>query len=80
MVLERGVLWALVKRPALLVEAIRARWAMRRIGGVGMGPSYSRWRLLTAYGDDSGAMSGQDLLNYLSWRREMRLIRKWERV
>lgn len=75
----RGVVLALFRRPVLLLEAVRAWFAMRRSGGIGLAGSYVAWRRVTAYGDQSTTFSAQDVLNYLTWRREIRTIRKWER-
>lgn len=77
---ERGAILALVRRPALLVEAVRAWFAMRRKGGLLPASSYLEWRHYTAYGDRMATASAQDLVYYLTWRREMRTISKWERV
>lgn len=76
---ERVAFLALVRRPLLLFEAMRTSIAMRRKGGFGPARPYLSWRRVTAYGDDMTTISAHDLLNYLSWRREMRAIRKWER-
>ena len=76
---ERGAILALLRHPILLFEAVRTSFAMRRQGGLGLAGSYLSWRRVTAYGDTSTTLSAQDVLNYLSWRREMRTIRKWER-
>ena len=78
---EWGVLPALARRPTLIVEAIRAGWAVRRIGGLLPSTAYLHWRSATAYGDDIATVSADDLVKYLRWRREMRRIRrgKWER-
>ncbi len=75
----RDAILALVRHPLLLFEAVRTSFAMRRKGGLGLAGPYLSWRNVTAYGDDLATISAQDLLNYLSWRREMRAIRKWER-
>ncbi len=76
---HRGVFLTLIRRPILLLEAVRSWFAMRRIGGLGVAGAYLAWRGSTAYGDHKTTASAQDVLNYLSWRREMRAIRKWER-
>lgn len=76
---ERGAILSLFRRPLLLIEALRTSFAMRRKGGFGLAGSYVTWRGVTAYGDISTTASAQDVLNYMSWRREMRTIRKWER-
>lgn len=77
---ERGAMTALIRRPPLLLEALRTWWAMRRVGGVGAAGSYLAWRSLTAYGDISTTTSAQDLLRYLHWRKGMRSVRngEWE--
>ncbi|HEX6222468.1 MAG TPA: hypothetical protein VF115_15360 [Acidimicrobiia bacterium] len=77
---ERGAFLSLLRRPGLLIEAVRVWFATSRRGGLGSSRAYLRWRTFTAYGDQLATVSAQDLLDYLSWRREMRVIRKWERV
>jgi hypothetical protein len=72
---ERGAIFALFRRPTLLLEALRTWLAMRRTGAVGLSRSYMGWRTLTAYGDNLTTLSAQDLLEYLYWRRAMRVIR-----
>lgn len=77
---DRGAILALVRRPALLLEATRVWFAMRRNGGVAPSSAYLEWRRSTAYGEPATTASAQDLVYYLEWRREMRSMRKWERV
>lgn len=77
---ERGAILLLLRRPSLLVEAVRAAFAMRGRGSLRPSPEYLQWRSYTAYGDHLTTASAHDLLSYLQWRREMRTIRKWERV
>lgn len=77
---ERGAILALLRHPVLLVEAVRSWAGMRRNGGLGLAGSYLSWRRATAYGDSSTTMSAPDVVNYLAWRREVRTIRKWERM
>jgi hypothetical protein len=72
---ERGAISALFRRPSLLVEALRTWLAMRRTGGIGLSGSYMGWRTSTAYGDDLTTLRAQDLLDYLYWRRGIRVIR-----
>ncbi len=69
--LERGAIAELVRRPSLWIEAVRAYWASRSLTST----AYLRWRHATAYGDEVTTMSAHDLVNYLSWRREMRKLR-----
>lgn len=77
---ERGVFFVILRHPVLLFEAVRARLAMRRRGGLRVSDAYLKWRRATAYGDHSNTMSAHDVVNYLAWRREMRAIRNWERL
>ena len=77
---EPGVILALVRRPVLLLEAIRVWFAMRGKGGLRPSASYLEWRRYTAYGDQKTTPSAQDVVYYLQWRREMRVMSKWERV
>jgi hypothetical protein len=77
---ERGVFRAVLRHPGLWLEAVRAWFAVRRIGGISPATPYLRWRSFTAYGEHMTTTSAHDLLYYLEWRREMRTIRKWERV
>lgn len=76
---ERGAISALSRHPVLAWEAVRSWFALSRRGGLGVSATYLTWRRATAYGDPKTTMSAQDLLDYLSWRREMRRIRKWVR-
>jgi hypothetical protein len=76
---ERGAIPALLRHPALFLEAVRMWFAMRRSGGIGPAGPYLAWRRVTTYGDHLTTFSAQDVVNYLTWRREMRTIRKWER-
>jgi len=73
---ERGTSWALLRRPSLAVEGIRAWFAMRRRGGIAPSTRYLDWRHFTAYGGQITTMRAHDLFKYLAWRREMRWIRK----
>jgi hypothetical protein len=77
---ERGVIVVLMRRPILLVEAVRAWFAMRRRGRVLPSSAYLSWRRATAYGDPMATASAHDLVYYLEWRRQMRVMSKWERV
>ncbi len=77
---ERGTIVALIRRPRLMVEAMRAWFAMSSRRGLGPSRVYMGWRAMTAYGDYSTTPSAHDLVKYLEWRREMRAIRKWGRA
>ena len=74
--IDRRFMLALLRRPLLGLEAARAWWSMRSRHGVGMSKVYVTWRLSTAYGDVDTTMSGQELLDYLAWRRNMRALRQ----
>lgn len=69
-----GHVAALLRHPVLLVEAIRAAFAMRARGTARPGADYLRWRATTAYGEVR-AMPSEDLLDFLRWRRGMRALR-----
>lgn len=77
---ETGTIAQIIRRPRLAVEAVRAWFAMSRRRGITPSRPYMQWRAFTAYGDPSTTASAHDLVKYLEWRREMRTIRKWERV
>lgn len=77
---ERGTISGLIRRPRLLIEAVRAWFAMSSRRGIGPSRPYLDWRTATAYGDQSTTTSAHDVFKYLEWRREMRTIRKWGRV
>lgn len=77
---ERGTISAIVRRPQLVVEAVRAWFAMSSRRGIGPSRAYLEWRHYTAYGDRLVTASAHDLIKYLEWRSEMRTMRKWERV
>ena len=77
---DQGVIFAVLSRPSLWIEAVRTWFSLRRRGGFAGSPVYVGWRMATAYGDSSTTASAQDVLNYLRWRREMRTIRNWGRV
>jgi hypothetical protein len=64
---------ALLRRPMLLVEAVRALLALRRHGGPGSSTAYLHWRTVTAYGSDA-AFPSRDLLEFLAWRKRMRSL------
>ena len=74
--IDRRSVLALLRQPLLGLEAARAWWSMRSRHGGGMSEAYLSWRLATAYGDSDATMSGQELLDYLSWRRSMRALRE----
>ena len=68
---------ALLRRPRLLLEAIRSGWTMRRHGRPYLSGAYIGWRIQTAYGTTNADMTSSDLVHYLEWRQQMRRIRQW---
>ncbi|HEX6947217.1 MAG TPA: hypothetical protein VF246_07685 [Acidimicrobiia bacterium] len=69
-----GLLWAVLGRPRLWGEAIRAALSVRRRGRLGPSTAYLRWRSQTAYGE-AIAVPARDFVEYLEWRRRMRGMR-----
>ncbi len=63
------------KRPALLGEAVRTAFAMRRRRGFAPSADYLRWRGYTAYGAAVPAPIA-DVVSFLEWRRRMRMLRR----
>ncbi len=70
----------LVREPLLLWEAVRAGFAMRRLGRLLPSSAYLDWRTHTAYGDSNASVASIDVVHYLRWRREMRAMSRWERM
>ncbi len=69
-----GGLLALVRRPILLWEAVRAGIAMRAHRGLFPSSVYIAWRVHTAYGAGMSETRQEDLESYLQWRRRMRAL------
>ncbi len=67
---------ALLRRPELWVEALRAAWAIRSRFGRGSPFSlrgrYYRWRMSTAYGAQVPYPEGEDVIEFLVWRKHQR--------
>lgn len=68
---------AVLSRPSLWATAVLALvrfvpgGGSVAFGGVG---SYSRWRMQTAYGDPAAKPIPRDLVEYMEWLRELRVI------
>ncbi|MCZ6568405.1 MAG: hypothetical protein O6923_08900 [Actinobacteria bacterium] len=75
-----GHLTALTREPLMLWEAVRAGFAMRRMGRLLPSSAYLDWRTHTAYGDSKASIPSTDMVHYLHWRREMRMMSRWGRV
>jgi len=72
-VLDSKVILALVRRPTLLVEAVRAAVSMRRYPFLPIPDrAYTEWRVLTAYGSSDAEVPARDVVAYLEWRRARR--------
>jgi hypothetical protein len=76
-----GLVLRLVARalvnPRLAVDLLRTAWAFRRRGWWRTAPflpfpdrAYLRWRMYTAYGDESAIPPLRDVLGFVRWRRE----------
>ena len=66
------ILKELLRRPFLLIEAMRSFLATRRRGRVKPGTAYLAWRSYTAYGDHGAPFRTEDLIQFLDWRRRLR--------
>jgi hypothetical protein len=72
---RRLVLRALVS-PRLALDLVKAAWAFRRRGWWRQAPflplpdpTYLRWRMYTAYGDESAVPPLRDVIRFARWRR-----------
>ncbi|REK10089.1 MAG: hypothetical protein DWQ40_13075 [Actinobacteria bacterium] len=63
----------LARRPRLLWEAIRAAFSVRAHRGLRPSADYLHWRVHTAYGDHMSQTTSDDLIEFLRWRRMMRV-------
>ena len=67
-----------VIRPRLALDLITAAWAFRRRGWWARppflplpDPTYLRWRMYTAYGDEAAVPPARDVERFARWRREL---------
>ena len=65
-------------RPRLALDLMRTAWAFRRRHWWARPPflpvpdrDYLRWRMYTAYGDETAVPPGQDVIRFARWRREV---------
>ena len=63
--------------PRLALDLLRAAWAFRRRGWWARAPflpvpdrEYLRWRMYTAYADESAVPPVDDVVRFARWRRE----------
>ena len=78
--IKRRSLLAVAIRPALWMEGVRAAAAVSRDGWWRSGlprpdPAYAEWRVTTAYGNPDAAITPEDLVAYLRWRKLQRIVR-----
>ena len=65
-------------RPRLALDLLAAAWAFRRRGWWTRPPvlplpdrAYLRWRMYTAYGDETAVPPARDIERFARWRREL---------
>lgn len=63
--------------PRTAVDLLRTGWAFRRRGWWQQAPflpvpdgTYLRWRMYTAYGDETAVPPAEDVVRFARWRRE----------
>ena len=63
--------------PRLALDLLRLAWSFRARGWYRRPPflplpprEYTRWRMLTAYGDEHAVPPVEDVINFARWRRE----------
>jgi hypothetical protein len=64
--------------PRLAIDLLRTAWAFRRRRWWARAPflplpdpSYLRWRMYTAYGDEAALPPSRDVIRFVRWRREV---------
>lgn len=76
-----GLIGALALRalvnPRLAIDLLKTGWAFRRRGWWRTAPfvpipdpAYLRWRMYTAYGDETAVPPVDDIVRFARWRRE----------
>ena len=78
-VINRKVVAAIIRRPWLWGEALRAAvalaptgWWRRRPFLPLPEPGYIAWRVHTAYGEATARVTPSDAMSYLEWRKRQR--------
>ena len=66
-----------ILRPRLALDLVRTAWAFRRRGWWKRLPflplpdrEYLRWRMYTAYADESAVPPAEDVVRFARWRRQ----------
>jgi hypothetical protein len=64
--------------PRVAIDLLSLAWSMRRRGWYSRAPflpvppaEYVRWRMYTAYGDESAVPPVKDVLRFARWRRDL---------
>jgi hypothetical protein len=64
--------------PRLALDLLRTAWAFRRRNWWTMAPwlplpdpTYMRWRMYTAYGDEEAVPPADDVIRFARWRRQV---------
>ena len=76
-----ALLWRAIRNPRLASDLLATGWAFRRKQWWRTAPylpvpdpTYLRWRMYTAYGDEAAVPPVADVIRFARWRREtMRL-------
>ena len=65
-------------KPRLAIDLSRMAWAFRTSGWHRAAPflplppkEYIRWRMYTAYGDETAVPPAEDIVRFARWRREV---------
>lgn len=73
-----ALFWRAVLNPRVAVDLLSLAWSMRRRGWYARAPflpvppaEYVRWRMYTAYGDESAIPPVRDVLRFARWRRDL---------
>ena len=79
--LAAALVWRALVNPRLALDLLKTGWAFRRRHWWASAPflptpdpTYLRWRMDTAYGDEAAIPPVEDVVRFARWRREtMRL-------
>jgi hypothetical protein len=75
--LTAGLVWRGILNPRLALDLLRTAWAFRRRRWWTRAPFlplpdrvYLRWRMYTAYADETAVPPTEDVVRFARWRRE----------